>query len=70
VSVQKSKGLSGYRATIAVAMSNYIQAGSIIALATNLTVWQEAFGLSDERASPSTPVSVSPSLESPRSGLY
>jgi inositol transporter-like SP family MFS transporter len=45
--VQKTKGLSGYKATIAVAMSNYIEAGSIIALATSLTLWQEAFGLSN-----------------------
>ncbi|MDR1825996.1 MAG: MFS transporter [Bifidobacteriaceae bacterium] len=39
--------LSGYKATIAVAMSNYIEAGSIIALATSLSMWQEYFGLSD-----------------------
>ncbi|NYI71238.1 inositol transporter-like SP family MFS transporter [Naumannella cuiyingiana] len=36
--------LRGWRATIAVAMSNYIEAGSIIALATSLTFWQEYFG--------------------------
>ncbi len=41
------KGLSGYKATIAVAMSNYIEAGSIIALATSLTLWQEYFGLTN-----------------------
>lgn len=36
--------ISGWKATIAVAMSNYIEAGSIIALATSLTLWQEEFG--------------------------
>ncbi|GAA3652484.1 MFS transporter [Microbacterium marinilacus] len=36
--------LSAWKATIAVAMSNYIEAGAIIALATSLTLWQEAFG--------------------------
>lgn len=41
------KPLHGYRATIAVAMSNYIEAGSIIALATSFTMWQERFGLSN-----------------------
>lgn len=41
------KQLHGYRATVAVAMSNYIEAGSIIALATSLTLWQEHFGLSN-----------------------
>jgi len=39
--------LHGYRATVAVAMSNYIEAGSIIALATSLSLWQERFGLSN-----------------------
>ncbi len=39
--------LHGYRATVAVAMSNYIEAGSIIALATSLTLWQEHFGLTN-----------------------
>src|SRR3954454_21018883 len=43
----QKKGLSGYKATIAVAMSNYIEAGSIIALATSLTLWQEYFGLTN-----------------------
>src|SRR5690625_8019872 len=37
----------GWKATIAVAMSNYIEAGSIIALATSLTLWQEYFGFSN-----------------------
>lgn len=38
---------TGWRATIAVAMSNYIEAGSIIAIATSLSLWQERFGLDD-----------------------
>lgn len=38
--------IRGWKATIAVAMSNYIEAGSIIALATSLTFWQEHFGFS------------------------
>ena len=38
---------TGWRATIAVAMSNYIEAGSIIAIATSLSLWQERFGLGD-----------------------
>ena len=38
---------SGWKATISVAMSNYIDAGSIIAIATSLGFWQSAFGLSD-----------------------
>lgn len=42
-----TKNLHGWKATIAVAMSNYIEAGSIIALATSLTLWQEHFGFSN-----------------------
>jgi inositol transporter-like SP family MFS transporter len=38
---------TGWRATIAVAMSNYIEAGSIIAIATSLAFWQSAFGISN-----------------------
>ncbi|MGV9870482.1 MFS transporter [Rhodococcus koreensis] len=38
---------TGWKATISVAMSNYIEAGSIIAIATSLTFWQEAFGISN-----------------------
>lgn len=38
---------SGWKATIAVSMSNYIEAGSIIALATSLTMWQHYFGFSN-----------------------
>ncbi|GAA3359550.1 MFS transporter [Saccharopolyspora gregorii] len=42
-----SKTTTGWRATIAVAMSNYIEAGSIIAIATSLGLWQDRFGLDD-----------------------
>ncbi|TFV59391.1 MFS transporter [Mycobacterium sp. PS03-16] len=38
---------TGWRATIAVAMSNYIEAGSIIAIATSLGFWQAEFGISN-----------------------
>ena len=38
---------TGWRATISVAMSNYIEAGSIIAIATSLAFWQSAFGISN-----------------------
>jgi inositol transporter-like SP family MFS transporter len=38
---------TGWRATIAVAMSNYIEAGSIIGIATSLSLWQGRFGLGD-----------------------
>ena len=38
---------TGWKATISVAMSNYIDAGSIIAIATSLGFWQSAFGLTD-----------------------
>ena len=36
---------TGWRATIAVAMSNYIEAGSIIAIATSLAFWQAEFNI-------------------------
>ena len=36
-------GNSRLRATVAVAMSNYIEAGSIIAIATSLSMWQSRF---------------------------
>ncbi|PRB70215.1 MFS transporter [Arthrobacter sp. MYb213] len=39
--------MSAWKATIAVAMSNYIEAGAIIALATSLSLWQGAFGFDD-----------------------
>lgn len=38
---------TGWKATISVAMSNYIEAGSIIAIATSLGFWQAAFHLND-----------------------
>ena len=38
---------TGWRATVSVAMSNYIEAGSIIAIAVSLTLWQEEFGVDD-----------------------
>jgi MFS transporter, SP family, inositol transporter len=42
-----ARSTTGWRATIAVAMSNYIEAGSIIAIATSLAFWQAEFGISD-----------------------
>ena len=42
-----AKETTGWRATISVAMSNYIEAGSIIAIAVSLTLWQEHFGVDD-----------------------
>lgn len=42
-----ARSTTGWRATIAVAMSNYIEAGSIIAIATSLGFWQAHFGLSN-----------------------
>ena len=38
---------TGWRATISVAMSNYIEAGSIIAIAVSLDLWQTEFGVDD-----------------------
>lgn len=38
---------TGWAATISVSMSNYIEAGSIIAIATSLGFWQKEFGISD-----------------------
>ncbi|MDE5053190.1 MFS transporter [Niallia taxi] len=35
-----AKNVTGWKATIAVAMANYIEAGSIIAAASSLTLWQ------------------------------
>lgn len=40
-----SKITTGWKATVSVAMSNYIEAGSIIAIATSLTLWQEYLGI-------------------------
>ncbi|MCU1644074.1 MAG: putative sugar transporter [Nocardia sp.] len=42
-----ARSTTGWKATISVAMSNYIEAGSIIAIATSLTFWQGDFGISD-----------------------
>jgi MFS transporter, SP family, inositol transporter len=42
-----AKETTGWRATISVAMSNYIEAGSIIAIAVSLTLWQDEFGVDD-----------------------
>jgi inositol transporter-like SP family MFS transporter len=42
-----ARSTTGWRATIAVAMSNYVEAGSIIAIATSLGFWQTAFGISN-----------------------
>lgn len=39
----KHQKLSGWGATIAVSMSNYIDSGSIIAIATSLGYWQAAY---------------------------
>lgn len=40
-----AKNVSGLKATIAVSMANYIEAGSIIAAASSLTLWQEYLGI-------------------------
>ena len=37
------KPLTGWKATAAVSMSNYIDSGSIIAIATSLVFWKEAY---------------------------
>lgn len=42
-----SKETRGWKATISVAMSNYIEAGSIIAIASSLTLWQSYLGIDD-----------------------
>jgi inositol transporter-like SP family MFS transporter len=42
-----ARSTTGWRATISVAMSNYIEAGSIIAIATSLGFWQKEFGISN-----------------------
>ncbi|WP_420365201.1 MFS transporter [Curtobacterium sp. L3-7] len=38
---------TGWKATISVAMSNYIESGSIIAIATSLAFWQAQFHIGD-----------------------
>ena len=42
-----SSNTTGWRATTSVAMSNYIESGSIIAIATSLGFWQTQFHLTD-----------------------
>lgn len=42
-----STSTTGWKATASVAMSNYIEAGAIIAIATSLSLWQDAFGIDD-----------------------
>ena len=42
-----ARSTTGWRATISVAMSNYMEAGSIIAIATSLAFWQAEFGISN-----------------------
>src|SRR4051794_20380696 len=42
-----AKETKGWKATISVAMSNYIEAGSIIAIATSLSLWQDRFDISN-----------------------
>lgn len=36
----KKRVTTGWKATIAIAMANYIEAGAIIAAASSLTLWQ------------------------------
>src|SRR5699024_2347823 len=40
-----AKNVTGWTATIAVSMANYIEAGSIIAAASSLTLWQAYLGI-------------------------
>jgi inositol transporter-like SP family MFS transporter len=42
-----AKKTTGWKATAAVAMSNYIEAGSIIAIATSMVFWQGQFGFDE-----------------------
>ena len=42
-----ARSTTGWKTTISVAMSNYIEAGSIIAIATSLAFWQAEFGISN-----------------------
>ncbi|GAA3333498.1 MFS transporter [Curtobacterium citreum] len=42
-----ARNTTGWKATISVAMSNYIESGSIIAIATSLSLWQAQFGIGD-----------------------
>src|SRR5699024_12069726 len=40
-----AKNVTGWKATVAIAMANYIEAGSIIGAASSLTLWQAYLGL-------------------------
>lgn len=40
-----AKNVTGWKATIAISMANYIEAGSIIAAASSLTLWQAYLGI-------------------------
>jgi inositol transporter-like SP family MFS transporter len=42
-----ARNTTGWKATISVAMSNYIESGSIIAIATSLSLWQAQFHVGD-----------------------
>lgn len=40
-----AKNVTGWKATVAISMANYIEAGSIIAAASSLTLWQMYLGI-------------------------
>ena len=42
-----ARNTTGWKATISVAMSNYIESGSIIAIATSLSLWEAQFHIGD-----------------------
>ncbi|MEG8035564.1 MFS transporter [Sphingomonas sp. LR61] len=42
-----ARSTTGWKATVSVAMSNYIESGSIIAIATSLSLWQAQFHVGD-----------------------
>ncbi|GGK92343.1 inositol transporter-like SP family MFS transporter [Curtobacterium luteum] len=42
-----ARNTTGWKATVSVAMSNYIESGSIIAIATSLSLWQAQFHIGD-----------------------
>ena len=58
-----ARSTTGWRATIAVAMSNYIEAGSIIAIATSLAFWQAEFGISNFAVGLLAALTLAPSLD-------
>lgn len=45
---KQKRHLTGWQATAAVSMSNYIDSGSIIAIATSLVFWQQAYFPGDD----------------------